>query len=165
MADPDPVPDPDPDPDAAPDADAAPPPALDHVAIAVPGLADALRVWRDGLGLPATGGDVVAEQGVRVAFLDLGNGGRIELLEPLDPGDERSAVARHLVRRGPGVHHIALRVPDVAAAMARLKAQGYALTADSPEAGAHGTRVAFVHPRSTGGVLVELVEHPEEGPA
>ena len=134
-------------------------PVLDHIAIAVPALDGALEIWRDALGLPHTGDDVVDEQGVTVAFLDVAGdtGARIELLEPLSPD---TAVGRHIERRGPGIHHIALRVDDVAAAMANLVAKGYRLTSDAPTPGAHGTRVAFVHPKSTGGVLLELVEHP-----
>ncbi len=145
-------------------------PVLDHIAIAVPSLAEALATWRDALGLPHTGDDVVDEQGVTVAFLDVassagdtdpaaatGHGPRIELLEPLSPD---TAVGRHLDRRGPGIHHIALRVDDIAGAMANLAGKGYRLTSDTPQPGAHGTRVVFVHPKSTGGVLLELVEYP-----
>ncbi len=145
-------------------------PVLDHIAIAVPGLEAALATWRDALGLPHTGDDVVEEQGVKVAFLDVGalpsgatpgpaapHGPRIELLEPLSPD---TAVGRHIERRGPGIHHIALRVNDLEAAMANLVSKGYRMTSDSPSPGAHGARVVFVHPKSTGGVLLELLELP-----
>ena len=141
-------------------------PVLDHIAIAVPSLTEALATWRDALGLAHTGDDVVEEQGVTVAFLDVApsgsasegasHGPRIELLEPLAAD---TAVGRHLERRGPGIHHIALRVADIDAAMVNLVAKGYRLTSDAAQPGAHGTRVVFVHPKSTGGVLLELVEH------
>ena len=131
------------------------PPKLDHVAIAVPNLAEAVAFWSVKLGLPDTGRDTVEEQGVRVAFLDVGNGARIELLEPLGPD---TPVGRHLARRGPGIHHVCLQVPDLDAALARLKEQGVRLVDESPRPGAHGTKVAFVHPKGTGGVLLELVE-------
>lgn len=146
-------------------------PVLDHIAIAVPDLDAALKVWRDAVGLPHTGDDVVAEQGVTVAFLDVSadpgdrgdragtRGPRIELLEPLSAG---TAVGRHIERRGAGIHHIALRVDDVDAAMANLVAKGHRMTSAAPGPGAHGTRVVFVHPKSTGGVLLELVEHPKD---
>jgi len=142
----------------------SPRPVLDHIAIAVPAMADALAIWRDALGLPHTGDDRVEGQGVSVAFLDVddGPGGgrthpgpRIELLEPLS---DDTPVGRHIARRGPGIHHLALRVPDVDAAMAALRDKGYRLTTDTPQLGAHGARVVFVHPKSTGGVLVELVQ-------
>ena len=127
-------------------------------------MADALAIWRDALGLPHVGDDVVEGQGVAVAFLDVGAGPdeaeagpgpRIELLEPLS---DDTPVGRHIARRGPGIHHVALRVPDVDEAMAALRAKGYRMTTDAAQPGAHGTRVVFVHPKSAGGVLVELVQ-------
>ena len=130
------------------------PTRLDHVAVAVPDLEAALDTWRDVLGLPELGQDVVEEQGVRVAFLDVGQA-RLELLEPTGPD---TPVGRHLARRGPGIHHICLRVPDVQAALDALAARGVRLVDSAPRSGAHGTRVAFVHPKGTGGVLLELVE-------
>ncbi len=147
----------------------SPRPVLDHIAIAVPAMADALAIWRDALGLPHTGDDVVEGQGVTVAFLDVGAGPdgvetdpgpRIELLEPLS---DDTPVGRHIARRGPGIHHLALRVPDVDAAMEALRDKGYRLTTDTPQLGAHGARVVFVHPKSTGGVLVELVQRGASG--
>ncbi len=98
------------------------------------------------------GYDEVPEQGVRVAFLPVGDS-RLELLEPTGP---TTPIARHLERRGPGLHHICLRVPDIRAAMVRLADQGHTLLSEEPQIGAHGCLVCFVHPKSAGGVLLEL---------
>ena len=124
---------------------------LDHVGIAVPALEEGLALYR-ALGLEATGTEEVGEQQVRVAFLPVGDT-RLELLEPTSPS---SPIARHLEKRGPGLHHLCLRVDDVRAAMARLEEQGFALLSNEPQPGAHGSLVCFVHPRSAGGVLLEL---------
>jgi len=124
---------------------------LDHIGIAVASLEEGIAFYRD-LGLEVTGTEEVAEQGVRVAFLPVGDG-RLELLEPTGP---ESPIARHVEKRGPGLHHICLRVNDIRAAMARLKAAGHRLLSEEPQAGAHGCLVCFVHPKSTGGVLLEL---------
>ena len=94
----------------------------------------------------------MAEQKVRVAFLPVGDT-RLELLEATAPD---SPIAAHLAKRGPGLHHICLGVPDIRAAMASLKARGFRLLSEEPQPGAHGCLVCFVHPRSSGGVLVEL---------
>ncbi len=127
--------------------------AVDHIGVAVPSLEHGLRLYR-GLGLELAGVEEVPEQGVRVAFLPAG-GTRIELLEPLN---DESPIARHLARRGPGLHHVALGVPDIRAAMADLREAGFELLSDEPQAGAHGCLVSFVHPRSAGGVLLELTQ-------
>lgn len=126
---------------------------LDHVAIAVENLTTAQPVFESLLGVRGSPVERVAGQGVDVVFIGEGEG-RLELLEPLTPD---SAVGRFLARRGPGLHHIAYRVPDLEAALARLSADGVELIDRAPRPGAHGHRVAFLHPRSTGGVLVELV--------
>jgi methylmalonyl-CoA epimerase len=126
---------------------------LDHVGIAVHSIDEGAALYR-ALGLELDGIEEVPEQGVRVGFLPLG-GTRLELLEPLGPD---SPIARHLERRGPGIHHLSVRVDDIRAAMARLEDRGFRLLSEEPQAGAHGTRVCFVHPRSAGGVLLELVE-------
>lgn len=129
---------------------------LSHLGIAVPAHDDVIVFWRDLLGLQLELEEHVASEGVRVAMLRLGAGGAcIELLQP-DAGD--NTVARFLERRGPGMHHVAFEVDDLASLMARLAAAGVRLIDEQPRAGAHGTRVAFVHPQSTGGVLVELVQ-------
>ncbi len=132
---------------------------LDHVAVAVPDLGAAAAAF-DVLGLPTAGPDEeVGSQGVRVRMLRAGPT-RIELIAPL--GAE-GAVARFLQRRGAGLHHIAFRVPDLGATLARLREAGVELIDDRPRPGHGGSRVAFVHPRSCAGVLVELVEHVTEG--
>ena len=128
---------------------------IEHIGIATPRLDDALRFWRDALGLEVTHTEVVEEQGVRVAMLPAGEP-RVELLEPTGPA---SPVAKFLEKRGPGIHHIAVRVPDIRAALARLKEGGARLIDERPRVGAEGCLVAFVHPTSAGGVLLELVEH------
>jgi methylmalonyl-CoA/ethylmalonyl-CoA epimerase len=126
-------------------------PALDHIGIAVESIA-AGRGLYEALGLAVEGEENVPGQGVRVAFLPVGDG-RLELLEPTTSD---SPIARHLQKRGPGLHHICLRVPDIRRSMADLRDRGYELLSEEPQPGAHGCLVVFVHPRSTGGVLLEL---------
>ena len=126
-------------------------PTLDHIGIAVESIDERLAMY-EALGLEATAFEVVEEQGVRVAFLPVGES-RLELLEPTGPA---SPIARHLERRGPGMHHICLRVTDIRRTMARLSAQGFKLLSEEPQVGAHDCLVCFVHPKSTGGVLLEL---------
>lgn len=131
---------------------------IEHIGIATPSLDEALKFWRDSLGLEVTHTEVVEEQGVRVAMLPAGEP-RVELLEPTGP---QSPVAKFLEKRGPGIHHIAVRVTDIRAALARLKAEGARLIDETPRVGAGGCLVAFVHPSAAGGVLLELVEHTGE---
>ena len=126
-------------------------PTLDHIGIAVESLAKGVEFY-EALGLELEGIEEVAEQGVKVGFLPVGEP-RIELLEPIG---ESSPIASHLERRGPGLHHICVRVPDIRSAMAGLVERGYRLLSDEPQQGAHGCLVCFVHPKSTGGVLLEL---------
>ena len=134
-------------------------PRLDHVGIAVHSIEKAARVYQ-ALGLRLSGEEEVGEQGVRVGFLPVGDT-RLELLEPTGPG---SPIARHLDRRGPGLHHLCFSVPDIRAAMSVLASQGYQLLSEEPQPGAHGCLVCFVHPRSAGGVLIELSQPPgDEG--
>ena len=125
---------------------------LDHVAIAVTDAAAARRVFGDILGLDVVHEEDVVDQGVRVVSLDLGDS-TLELTEPLG---EDTPVGRFLAKRGPGIHHIALAVPDLAAALARLEEKGVELIDRQPRPGAGGKLIAFLHPRSTGGILVEL---------
>ncbi len=128
---------------------------IEHIGIAVASLDEALGRYRDCLGLEVSGREEVEEQGVRVAMLPVGES-RIELLEPTGPG---SPVARFLSKRGPGIHHVALRVDDLEGTLRRLKAAGVRLIDERPRPGAGNSRIAFIHPSSMNGVLLELVEH------
>jgi methylmalonyl-CoA/ethylmalonyl-CoA epimerase len=130
---------------------------IEHIGIATSGIDEALKFWRDALGLEVTHRETVEEQKVRVAMLPVGEP-RIELLEPT--GDD-SPVAKFLEKRGAGIHHIAVRVNDIRASLARLKESGARLIDETPRVGAGGCLVAFVHPSAAGGVLLELVEHTD----
>ena len=130
---------------------------LDHLGIAVGTLAESLKFYEDLLGLRVSGIYDIPHELTRVAMLPAGTA-RIELLEPAEAD---SPIGRFLARRGPGLHHICLRVPDLAAAMARLKQSGARLLNDEPQTGAGGHRYVFVHPSSAGGVLLELVQAEE----
>ena len=132
---------------------------LKGVAIAVKDLEGALALYRDVLGLPVTNVERVEDQKVDVAFVGE-EPGRIELV---CPSEEGSPIAKFLEKRGEGLHHVAVRVKDVARAVEELKAQGVALIDQAPRPGAHGTKVAFVHPKGARGVLLELVEVPASG--
>jgi methylmalonyl-CoA/ethylmalonyl-CoA epimerase len=126
-------------------------PVLDHIGIAVESIESGLAIYQT-LGVEVEGIEEVEDQKVRVAFLAVGDTS-IELLEPTD---DSSPIARHLERRGAGLHHICLRVPDIRAAMAQLSAKGYRLLSEQPVRGAHECLVSFIHPKSAGGVLIEL---------
>lgn len=128
---------------------------IDHVGIAVRSIDEARRFW-EALGLRVEEIEEVPREGVRVAMIPCG-GSRIELLEPTT---DDSAVARFLDRQGPGIHHLCLGSDDVEADDTALRDQGYRLIRERPTEGAGGSRVQFVHPKSAGGVLVELAEHP-----
>ncbi len=128
---------------------------IDHIGIATRELDDALALWHDRLGLEIDSTETVAEQGVRVAMLPIGET-HIELLEPLS---QDSPVGRFLEKRGPGIHHVAIKVDDIRASLAHLKEKGARLIDETPRRGAGGCLVAFVHPASTNGVLLELVQH------
>jgi methylmalonyl-CoA epimerase len=130
---------------------------IDHIGIAVKSLADAIKVYEDALGLKVSGYDQVEDQGVRVAMLNIGES-RIELLEPTGP---ESPVEKFMTKRGEGLHHIAVAVDDIEKALERFRAAGLRLVDNIPRRGAHNTRTAFVHPSSTHGVLLELVQHGE----
>lgn len=127
---------------------------LDHVGIAVESLDEALPVYEPLVGATGNGRERVESQGVEVIFVG-SSPGRLELLAPTRPD---SPVARFLERRGPGLHHVCYRVPDIATALREHEQAGYELIDSEPRSGAHGHRVAFLHPRSTGGVLVELLQ-------
>ena len=127
---------------------------LDHIGIAVRDLDTALAFYRDALGLEIEGVEEVPSQHVRARFVPVG-GTTLELLEATSP---QSAIARSIERRGPGLHHLTLRVDDIAAVLARLKARGVRLIDEEPRPGAGGSLVAFIHPSAAHGVLVELKE-------
>jgi methylmalonyl-CoA epimerase len=130
---------------------------IDHIGIAVKSLGEAAAVYENALGLKVAAYDQVDEQGVRVAMLNIGES-RIELLEPTGP---ESPIEKFMTKRGEGIHHIAITVDDIEKALERLKAAGVRLVDNEPRRGAHNTRIAFVHPSSTHGVLLELVQHGE----
>ncbi len=130
---------------------------IDHVGVAVEDLEAALPLYRDVLGMPLVHRETVAEQGVDAALLDVGDS-HVELLQPLGP---ETAVGKFLSRRGPGLHHVAYRVDDIDAALTALAAAGLRLIDEQPRTGIRGSRVAFLHPASTGGVLTEIVQPAE----
>jgi methylmalonyl-CoA epimerase len=127
---------------------------IDHIGIAVQNLAESLTFWQSALGVELHGIEEVTEQKVKTAFLPVDDT-EIELLEPTSPD---SPVARFIEKRGEGLHHIAVRVDDIDAALAELKAKGVQLIDEAPRRGAGGTRIAFVHPKATHGILLELCE-------
>lgn len=131
-------------------------PELDHVGIAVPSLAEALKRWEPLVGGPEAPPEVVPSNRVRVAFIVVG-GTHLELLEPSEPG---SPVARFLESRGAGVHHLAFRVPSVDRALQDVRDRGGKTVDSTARPGARGRRVGFAHPAAFGGVLVEFVEEP-----
>ncbi len=127
---------------------------INHIGIAVKSLEDSLPFYRDQLGMTFLGCEEVAEQKVKVAMLQIGES-KIELLEPTA---DDSPVAKFLEKNGPGVHHVAYETEDVEAAIAHLQGKGARMIDVVPRSGAHGTRIAFVHPKSSNGVLTELCQ-------
>jgi methylmalonyl-CoA/ethylmalonyl-CoA epimerase len=132
---------------------------LDHIGIAVSNLGEALAFYRDALGLEIEAPEDVASQKVRAHFIPAGEAA-LELLEATDPS---SPIATYLEKRGPGLHHITLRVDDIVAALVQLKTRGVRLIDETPRPGAHGSLVAFIHPSSAHGVLVELKQAASAG--
>jgi methylmalonyl-CoA/ethylmalonyl-CoA epimerase len=128
---------------------------VDHIGIATQSIEEGLAVWRDALGLKVDSTEDVAEQGVRVCMLAVGDT-HVELLEPL--GSE-TPVGKFLAKHGPGMHHIAIEVTDIHSSLAELKNKGARLIDETPRVGAGGCLVAFVHPSYFNGVLLELVQH------
>jgi methylmalonyl-CoA/ethylmalonyl-CoA epimerase len=131
---------------------------IDHIGIATNGIDEAASVYCGVLGLSVAETEEVPAQKVRVAMLPLGES-RIELLEATS---DDSPISKFLAKRGPGIHHVALRVQNIRTALADLKTKGFRLIDEEPRAGAGGCLVAFIHPSSTGGVLIELIERPLE---
>lgn len=130
---------------------------MDHVGIAVKNLDEALRVYRDALGFKLEGIHTLTERKVKVAFLTTGGQTNVELLEPLNG---ESPIAKFLETRGEGIHHFAMKVKNIEEALTEYKEAGVALIDEQPKAGAGGAKIAFVHPKSTRGVLMELCERP-----
>ena len=131
---------------------------IDHIGVATNGIEEAASFYRDTLGLDVAEIEEVANQNVRVAMVPIGES-RIELLEATS---EDSPISKFLAKRGPGIHHIAVRVEDIRASLAELKQKGARLIDEEPRVGAGGCLVAFIHPSSAGGVLLELVQSREE---
>jgi methylmalonyl-CoA/ethylmalonyl-CoA epimerase len=127
-------------------------PAVAHIGIAVPNITEALRFYREVLGLSPEKPE--SADGATIVSLRLG-GVDVELLEPTEAA---SPVAKFLAKRGPGIHHVCFRVPDLDAALARARAAGYQLVDEKPRRGAGGRRIAFLHPKATNGILLELTE-------
>ena len=131
---------------------------IDHVGVAVEDLDESIALYVETLGLVLVHRETVVEQGVEAVLVDVGEG-HVELLRPLDPD---TAVGRFLARRGPGLHHVAYRVKAIDATLRELKSRGVRLIDEQPRTGIRNSRVAFIHPASTGGVLTEIVQ-PAEG--
>ena len=127
---------------------------IDHIGVATDDLDGALALYEGTLGMPVAHRETVESQGVEAVLLDVGEG-HVELLRPLGP---ETAVGKYLEKRGPGLHHVAYSVDDIDATLGRLKESGIELIDEEARVGIRESRVAFVHPRSTGGVLTEIVE-------
>ncbi len=130
---------------------------INHIAIVLPDLESGAKFWLEAIGLPLEKVEDIPDQQVQVAFLPVGES-HIELLTPTDDG---SGVARYLEKRGPGLHHICLEVDDIAATLEQLKRADIPLIDEEPKTTAGGKKLAFIHPKGTGGVLVELYELPD----
>lgn len=131
---------------------------INHIGIAVPNIDESTGLWADVLGLTVTKRETVEDQGVNVAFLPIGES-KVELIEPLDEGN---GIGRFLQKRGPGIHHICFEVDDIDQALADLKAADVPLIDEVARPASGGKRLAFLHPKGTGGVLIELYELPNQ---
>ena len=131
---------------------------INHIAIAVKDLDQATKFYQNTLGLPLSSVEVVAEQKTKVVFLKIGESD-IELVQPAEPG---SPLDKFLETRGPGIHHICLEVDDIEAEIKSLLDKGAVMIDQKPRLGAHHSKVAFIHPKSSNGILIELVELPKE---
>jgi len=132
---------------------------IDHIGVAVEEIDPALELYRDSFQLTVAHREVVEEQGVEAVLLDVGEN-HVELLAPLGPD---TPVGKFLAKQGPGLHHVAYQVSDIEATLQSLKDAGLALIDQQPRTGIRGSRVAFMHPRATAGVLTEIVQPAEEG--
>jgi methylmalonyl-CoA/ethylmalonyl-CoA epimerase len=131
---------------------------IDHIGVAVEDLDAALKLYAEVLGMPVVHRETVTEQGVEAILLDVGEN-HVELLAPLGPD---TPVGKFLAKKGPGLHHVAYQVTDIEATLSALKAAGTRLIDETPRIGIRNSRVAFVHPASTGGVLTEIVQPAED---
>jgi methylmalonyl-CoA/ethylmalonyl-CoA epimerase len=131
--------------------------SIDHIGVAVENLDESIALYRERFGMPLEHRETVEEQGVEAVLLGVGES-HVELLRPLGPD---TAVGRFLARSGPGLHHVAYATDDIDSALEALRGAGVGLIDERPRTGIRGARVAFLHPKSTGGVLTELVEAPE----
>ena len=131
---------------------------IDHIGVATDDLDGAIALYENTLGMPVAHRETVESQGVEAVLLDVGDG-HVELLRPLGPD---TAVGKYLERKGPGLHHVAYAVDDIDAVLTSLKEAGIELIDSEPRTGIRDSLVAFVHPRSTGGVLTEIVQPAEE---
>jgi methylmalonyl-CoA epimerase len=131
---------------------------IDHIGVAVEDLDASLELYEQTYGMTLVHRETVTEQGVEAVLLDVGEN-HVELLAPLGPD---TPVGKYLAKRGPGIHHVAYQVTDIEAALAQLKGDGARLIDETPRTGIRSSRVAFVHPSSSGGVLTEIVQ-PAEG--
>ena len=131
---------------------------IDHLGIATKSIDEALKFWQDSLGLENVHTEIIEEQKVRVAMLPIGES-KIELLEPTS---EDSPISKFLEKRGGGIHHIAIEVEDIEISLAKMKENGAKLIDETPRIGAEGCLIAFVHPQSTNGVLLELTQRIEK---
>ena len=129
---------------------------LDHVAIAVPDLKKAISRFLNDIGLTYEGSEDVVSANTTTAFFPISAATSIELVHPLEGG---GPIAKYIEKNGGGIHHICFRSNDVVADMARLKEKGYQLLSDEPKPGAHDTKTVFIHPKSCGGILIEIAEH------
>ena len=132
--------------------------SMDHIGVAVEDLEEAVALYRDRLGMREQHRETVEEQGVHAVLLEIGQA-HVELISPIRP---EGSVARFLERNGPGLHHVAYRTDDIEATLRGLVSAGLRMIDEEPRIGIGGSRVAFVHPKSTGGVLTEIVEPAEE---
>jgi len=130
---------------------------ISHIGVAVENLNEAVKLYKESLGLEIEGTEEVKEQKVKVAFIPVGES-RIELIESTDPD---GAIAKFIEKRGEGIHHIALEVDHIEDALKKLRERGVQLIDEKPRIGAHRMKIAFLHPRSTKGVLLELCEKQE----
>jgi methylmalonyl-CoA/ethylmalonyl-CoA epimerase len=130
---------------------------IDHIGVATEDLDGAIALYEETLGMPVAHRETVESQGVEAVLLDVGDG-HVELLRPLGPD---TPIGKYLDKRGPGLHHVAYAVDDIEGVLGRLKEAGIELIDSEPRVGIRDSRVAFVHPRSTGGVLTEIVEPSE----